>query len=114
MKETSMHSTNSQVFAELPVVSTPTGCYYSGISSISGLIWLPALTFELFLCLLVVWKAWGDVLIERLYRARGVSTATQFIPNMASQIPKLFSLFAQDRYVRLSNSLTGTCRMLTF
>ncbi|KAI0265945.1 hypothetical protein BC834DRAFT_877078 [Gloeopeniophorella convolvens] len=52
--------------SHLPVVSTSTGCYYSGIFSISALFWLPALVFEPILCLLVVWKAWGDDIIRWL------------------------------------------------
>ncbi|KAI0264141.1 hypothetical protein BC834DRAFT_883779 [Gloeopeniophorella convolvens] len=52
--------------SHLPVISTSTGCYYSGIFSISALFWLPALVFEPILCLLVVWKAWGDDIIRWL------------------------------------------------
>ncbi|TBU52832.1 hypothetical protein BD310DRAFT_831342 [Dichomitus squalens] len=48
------------VLADLPVVSTPTGCYYSGIFSISALFWLPALVYEPILCLMVLWQAWDQ------------------------------------------------------
>ncbi|TBU37840.1 hypothetical protein BD309DRAFT_973131 [Dichomitus squalens] len=46
--------------SDLPVVSTPTGCYYSGIFSISALFWLPALVYEPILCLMVLWQAWDQ------------------------------------------------------
>ncbi|KAM5545597.1 hypothetical protein V8D89_000635 [Ganoderma adspersum] len=48
----------------LPVISTSTGCYYSGIFSISALFWLPALVYEPVLCLMVLWKAREEYWLE--------------------------------------------------
>ncbi|OCH90461.1 hypothetical protein OBBRIDRAFT_793339 [Obba rivulosa] len=42
----------------LPVISTPTGCEYTGIFALSALFWLPGLVYEPILLLLVVHKAW--------------------------------------------------------
>ncbi|OCH90455.1 hypothetical protein OBBRIDRAFT_730750, partial [Obba rivulosa] len=42
----------------LPVISTPTGCEYTGIFALSALFWLPGLIYEPILLLLVVQKAW--------------------------------------------------------
>ncbi|EMD39667.1 hypothetical protein CERSUDRAFT_81050, partial [Gelatoporia subvermispora B] len=42
----------------LPVISTPTGCEYTGIFALSALFWLPGLIYEPILLLLVVHKAW--------------------------------------------------------
>ena len=55
----------------LPVISTSTGCYYSGIFSISALFWLPALVYEPVLCLMVLWKAREEYWLERFWRQLG-------------------------------------------
>ncbi len=63
-----LHSTYSRDFLplpDLPVESTATGCYYAGIFSVSALFWLPALVFEPVLCLLVLWKSWGEDALEK-------------------------------------------------
>ncbi|KAM5545707.1 hypothetical protein V8D89_000745 [Ganoderma adspersum] len=52
----------------LPVISTSTGCYYSGIFSISALFWLPALVYEPVLCLMVLWKAWEEDWLESFWQ----------------------------------------------
>lgn len=45
--------------SHLPVVSTPTGCYYSGVLSLSALFWVPGLIYEPVLFALVAHKAWS-------------------------------------------------------
>ncbi|CAL1694773.1 unnamed protein product [Somion occarium] len=45
--------------SHLPVVSTPTGCYYSGVLSFSALFWIPGLIYEPILFALVAYKAWS-------------------------------------------------------
>ncbi|KAI0041932.1 hypothetical protein FA95DRAFT_1564881 [Auriscalpium vulgare] len=52
--------------SRLTTVSTPTGCHYFGIISISAMFWVPALVVEPVLCALVIWKAWGSELAERM------------------------------------------------
>ncbi|KAK7695158.1 hypothetical protein QCA50_002348 [Cerrena zonata] len=44
--------------SHLPVVSTPTGCYYSGVITLSALFWVPGLIYEPILFALVAYKAW--------------------------------------------------------
>ncbi|KAH8094712.1 hypothetical protein BXZ70DRAFT_1010002 [Cristinia sonorae] len=41
----------------LPVVSTPTGCFYRGLLNLSALFWVPGLLYEPVLCILVLHKA---------------------------------------------------------
>ncbi|KAI0317213.1 hypothetical protein OF83DRAFT_1283573 [Amylostereum chailletii] len=82
--------------SELPVVSTSTGCYYSGIFSISALFWLPALVFEPVLCLLVVWKAWGEDLLDRLRRGR---PRTALEDAVTADTSKLVKVFARDSLI---------------
>jgi len=43
----------------IPVVSTPTGCFYRGLLNASALFWVPGLVFEPLLCVLVIYKAWS-------------------------------------------------------
>ncbi|OCH90454.1 hypothetical protein OBBRIDRAFT_600561 [Obba rivulosa] len=42
----------------LPVVSTSTGCEYTGLFSFSALFWLPSLVYEPILLVLVIYQAW--------------------------------------------------------
>ncbi|KAJ3484577.1 hypothetical protein NLI96_g5544 [Meripilus lineatus] len=42
----------------LPLASTPTGCYYHGVLSVSALFWVPGLVYEPILFALVAYKAW--------------------------------------------------------
>ncbi|TFY82701.1 hypothetical protein EWM64_g1312 [Hericium alpestre] len=74
--------------SHLPVISTPTGCYYSGIFSVSALFWIPALFFEPVLCLLVVWKAWGEDLMVKYGYWRGDKDG--------STTPKVIKSIARD------------------
>ncbi|KAA1473417.1 hypothetical protein DENSPDRAFT_839882 [Dentipellis sp. KUC8613] len=74
--------------SRLPVVSTSTGCYYEGIFSIYALFWIPALVFEPVLCMLVVWKAWGeDAMVKFGLVARD---------KIGSTTPKLVKSIARD------------------
>jgi len=82
--------------SELPVISTPTGCYYSGIFAISVFFWLPALVFEPVLCLLVVWKAWGDDLRALLRRLRSNTVPDDALS--AGTVP-LIKVFARDSII---------------
>ncbi|KII84628.1 hypothetical protein PLICRDRAFT_117693 [Plicaturopsis crispa FD-325 SS-3] len=47
--------------AGLPVISTKTGCSYSGLLPVSSLFWVPALIFEPVLCFLVLARTWKDL-----------------------------------------------------
>ncbi|KAI0033654.1 hypothetical protein K488DRAFT_84696 [Vararia minispora EC-137] len=51
--------------ADLPIVSTPIGCKWNGVTTYSIVIWVPSLIFEPILCILVVWKAWGKDIQEK-------------------------------------------------
>ena len=77
----------------LPVISTDTGCYYSGIFSISAFFWLPALVYEPVLCLMVVWKAREGGWLERLWQRH---KTTDFDRDFNSG--RLVKAFARDRY----------------
>ncbi|KAF8490894.1 hypothetical protein JB92DRAFT_2819535 [Gautieria morchelliformis] len=44
--------------SHLPIISTPTGCEYTGVISLSALFWIPALIYEPILCALVMMRAW--------------------------------------------------------
>ena len=79
----------------LPVISTSTGCYYSGIFSISALFWLPALVYEPVLCLMVLWKAREEYWLERFWKPS--TTAL----DKDSTSSKLVKAFARDRYAVL-------------
>lgn len=67
---------------DLPVVSTPTGCYYSGVISLSALFWVPGLIYEPVLFALVIYKA-------------------QWFKQQGPKIP-LIQQMARDRYVHIS------------
>ena len=60
--------------AELPLVSTPTGCAYQGMLSISALFWMPGLIFEPILFMLVIIRVYQDdasiPLLARMKRGR--------------------------------------------
>lgn len=78
--------------SHLPVVSTPTGCYYSGIFSLSALFWIPILIFEPILCLLILWKAWGE---EIMYRF-GLGLREFDGRPKATSTPRMVKLIARD------------------
>lgn len=80
-------------YIDLPVVSTPTGCYYSGIFSLSALFWIPILIFEPILCLLILWKAWGE---EIMYRF-GLGLREFDGRPKATSTPRMVKLIARDR-----------------
>ncbi|TBU21660.1 hypothetical protein BD311DRAFT_812126 [Dichomitus squalens] len=82
---------------ELPVISTDTGCYYSGIFSISAFFWLPALLYEPLLCILVVWKAWGEDRLDRFRRDRRESSRQSH--HLTIDSGRLVKAFAQDSVV---------------
>ncbi|KAI0264140.1 hypothetical protein BC834DRAFT_272023 [Gloeopeniophorella convolvens] len=82
--------------SRLPVVSTPTGCHYSGLFSLSALLWLPALVFEPVLCLFVVWKAWGDDILR--WFAPHASTRSKTILT-SSKAPPIVKAMARDSVI---------------
>ncbi|KAH7888115.1 hypothetical protein F5I97DRAFT_2014472 [Phlebopus sp. FC_14] len=47
--------------ASVPIVSTPTGCFFEGVLPFSAILWTPALVIEPILCALVVKKALGSI-----------------------------------------------------
>ncbi|KAI1793631.1 hypothetical protein LXA43DRAFT_1121702 [Ganoderma leucocontextum] len=79
----------------LPVISTPTGCYYTGIFSISAIFWLPALVYEPVLCLMVLWEAREEDWLDRFWRVR---TTT---PDSDKEIRsgRLVKAFARDSLI---------------
>ncbi|KAI0264143.1 hypothetical protein BC834DRAFT_970878 [Gloeopeniophorella convolvens] len=79
--------------SHLPVVSASTGCYYYGIFSISALFWSPALVFEPILCVLLVWKAWGDDIIRRLAPRASPRSKDALAP----KAPPIVRAMARDR-----------------
>ncbi|KAI0752482.1 hypothetical protein C8Q80DRAFT_456349 [Daedaleopsis nitida] len=85
----------------LPVVSTATGCYYSGIFSTSAFFWLPALVFEPMLCLLAVWKAWGEDAMHVLaLRLRwGQAPPPDSEPTYQGETPRIMKMFARDSLI---------------
>ena len=77
----------------------PDGCYYSGIFSISAFFWLPALVYEPILCLMVLWKAWGQEWSIRFgIKRRGIGLSAT---SMSSNQGRLVRVLARDRYVVL-------------
>ncbi|PIL34690.1 hypothetical protein GSI_03470 [Ganoderma sinense ZZ0214-1] len=78
----------------LPVISTSTGCYYSGIFSISALFWLPALVYEPVLCLMVLWKVREEYWLEYACFWRKRTTTLD-----DSNSSKLVKAFARDSLI---------------
>ncbi|KAI1793635.1 hypothetical protein LXA43DRAFT_1092436 [Ganoderma leucocontextum] len=77
----------------LPVISTNTGCYYTGIFSISAVFWLPALVYEPVLCLMVLWKAGDENWLDRFWRQRTSTVNKDFNSG------KLVKAFARDSLI---------------
>ncbi len=77
---------------DLPVISTSTGCYYTGIFSISALFWLPALVYEPVLCLMVLWKIREEYWLDLFWRRKTTSTLDKDFNS-----GKLVKAFARDR-----------------
>ncbi|KAI1793637.1 hypothetical protein LXA43DRAFT_1059660 [Ganoderma leucocontextum] len=77
----------------LPVISTNTGCYYTGIFSISAVFWLPALVYEPVLCLMVLWKAGDENWLDRFWRQRTSTVNKDFNSG------KLVKVFARDSLI---------------
>ena len=77
---------------DLPVISTATGCYYSGLSRLSAIFWIPPLIFELILCLLVVWKAWDEEILYRFGLGPHTSDGQPLFTT-----PCMVKLIARDR-----------------
>lgn len=77
---------------DLPVISTATSCYYSGLSRLSVVFWIPPLIFELVLCLLVVWKAWDEEILHRFGLGPHTSDGRPVFTT-----PYMVKLIARDR-----------------
>ncbi|PSR72087.1 hypothetical protein PHLCEN_2v12038 [Hermanssonia centrifuga] len=92
--------------SHMPVESTPTGCYYSGVFGVSALFWLPALVYEPMLCVLILWKAWGeDLLANFRLDLYGDVTEKERGGNARLTTPPLVKRMARERiFIELMGS----------
>ncbi|KAI0311428.1 hypothetical protein OF83DRAFT_1177585 [Amylostereum chailletii] len=103
---TIFHGVSMARLAKSPIIPTPTGCYYSGISLFPALFWIPSIVFEPVLCGLVVWKAWGERAMHGLKHKMGYGARLPLdrqVPNLwLDARPESFQLLAQDSLLYFS------------